>query len=137
MAKATKHTGASLTAEEWADPSPPVRPVRITRPELGEVDKPREGDSKSHGPRSEQSSESDSTSDEQKKHSDQPPAPATENHSSPTEETDSDALLTDGDIPEMEEAPSVEEAKPTKRQQTRRKTARTRQVNTTDEFDDF
>lgn len=102
MAQASKHGGPSITPEEAADPSPPSRPFRVRRPELGKVDRePYRPDEEevpvSPGGRSTQSSTKDKTSDEQPKAVPRKAARTTGNRSRPAEkETDSTVHSTDG-----------------------------------------
>jgi hypothetical protein len=86
MASASKYGGASYTEAELADPSPPVRPVRVRRPELGLVDREpylpdEEEESPSPGGDSTQSSESNTTSESKSKAVPRKAAPTTANRS--------------------------------------------------------
>jgi hypothetical protein len=86
MAKATRYGGASLTAEESADPESP-QPVKIRRAELGYVDQPNKVEEEStsqevDGGDSIQSSESGQTSSESTTPARQRRARSTASHSS-------------------------------------------------------
>lgn len=104
MASTSKYGGPSLTPDELADPSPPLRKW-LTRAEIGYVDRKEEPQSvTTDGGGSIQSSKNEAQSSDKPKASRRKPAQTMANPSSQTVQENSDAPLTDGVIPTTETA---------------------------------
>lgn len=123
MAKATHAGGESFTEHELTDP------ILITRPMLGEVDKPWQPEV---GGGSIQSSDNEPTNGADENQSPLSPVPTTESHSSTQAAESSSADSTDGNGPATQERPSASSRKSTKR--STKSVASTADIG---DFDDF